>query len=192
MRLLGFSGAIHSYEPGSAAFALLEAHASSDELWYVHNVALGEIAERRNLHLSRDSVASSLLRVTEAHVKAEPKSRAVSDELVQVCRLDDCLVTEMGERLWLKLDTQGFEASILAGAVRALRSSVVVQCELSILPCYEDQADYRYLIGLLHGNGFDLCWVEPGTQDRVTGQLLQFDGIWAREEVMEPRLWTEL
>ncbi|MEP6872487.1 MAG: FkbM family methyltransferase [Anaerolineaceae bacterium] len=41
---------------------------------------------------------------------------------------------------WLKIDTQGSERSVLAGAERSLNRALAVEIELTYVPLYEDQA----------------------------------------------------
>jgi FkbM family methyltransferase len=181
MRSLGYQGVIHSYEPGVEAFRDVQRFSSGDPLWNVHQLALSDSEGTQILYVSEDSVSSSLLPVADAHLRAAPASRAVHTEGVRTARLDDVLQAADGDRIWLKLDTQGSEDRVLAGAPLSLLQTRVVQTELSLLPCYDGQADYRQVIDHLHRLGFRLVAVEPGTQDPFTGQMLQFDGIFTRE-----------
>jgi len=181
MRILGYSGRIHSFEPGREAFALLRRHAASDPLWDVHEVALAESAGQRSLYVSDDSVSSSLLPVAEAHVRAAPASVSSRVEPVATARLDDLLPYDETDRIWLKLDTQGSEDKVLAGASAVLGRTRVVQTELAVLPCYDGQASYQEVMDVLHVAGFALVAVEPGTQDPTNGEMLQFDGIFVRD-----------
>jgi len=88
--------------------------------------------------------------------------------------------------VWLKLDTQGSEGDVLAGAWQCLKTVRVVQTELSLVPCYHGQADYREIFRLLHDAGLRLVSVEPGTQDPSSGEMLQFDALFEREQVTLP------
>jgi FkbM family methyltransferase len=177
MRAIGYAGRIESFEPGSDAFELLKREARSDPLWNVHKTALG--AERGNaqLNISQDSVSSSLLPVAQPLVAAAPGSARQGAEEVDVRRLDEAFSYSETDRLWLKLDTQGSEDAVLAGATGCLGLVRVVQTEVSLVPCYDGQADYRELFDTLHAAGFRLISVEPGTENPSTGEMLQFDAI---------------
>lgn len=181
MRTLGYKGVIHSFEPGHAAFANLQRFSFADPNWHVHDLALSDAAGAQTLFVSEDSVSSSLLPVADAHLRAAPASKAAHTETIKTAKLDEVLQVKPGDRIWLKLDTQGSEDRVLGGARGTLQQTHVVQTELSLLPCYDGQADYRQMIDLLHSTGFRLAAVEPGTQDAVTGEMLQFDGIFVRE-----------
>ena len=186
MRALGYHDRLHSYEPGAEAFRLLSKHAHGDALWQVFHCALGATDETRLLHVSRDSVSSSLLRVTAPHIRAAPDSVIAHTESVTIQRLDTVLHLATSDRVWLKMDTQGSELDVLLGATEALKQVEVVQSEISLVPCYDGQSDYTDILDTLHLAGFRLVFVEPGTQQLDTGELLQFDGIFARALPHEP------
>jgi FkbM family methyltransferase len=181
MRATGFQGTIQSFEPSGEAFALLSARAQRDGNWVAHHLALGAISGQATLSVSNDSVSSSLLKVADPHLRVAPKSARAYAEQVRVSTLDEVLATTTDSRLWLKLDTQGSEDRVIAGAERTMASVRVLQIELSLVECYEGQADYRQIIDQLHASGFRLVMVEPGTQDVSTGELLQFDATFVRK-----------
>jgi hypothetical protein len=85
-----------------------------------------------------------------------------------------------GERLWLKMDTQGYESHVLAGAIEMMDRVAVMRREFSIVECHADQAEYWELLENLHELGFRIRWVEPGTQMHDSGEPLQFDALLSR------------
>jgi FkbM family methyltransferase len=180
MRSLGYWGPLVSFEPGSAAFRVLSRRARPDATWSVHNVALGRTVGESLLHVSENSVSSSVLPVMEEHLLAAPRSLTVATEKVLTTTLDDVLAPYPGAALWLKMDVQGFESEVLSGGSLTLRRTRVIQCELSLRPLYEDQADYLQLINDIREAGFDLVHVEPGYQEPSSGQCLQIDGLFVR------------
>jgi FkbM family methyltransferase len=185
MRAHGYTGRIVSFEPGSAAFARLRARARNDESWEVRQCALGARPSRQVLHLSGNSVSSSLLDIADVHVQAAPASRFVESETVQVERLDDVLVAPPGARsTWLKLDVQGGELDVLAGAEARLRCTSVVEVELSFRPLYQGGADYLALLNLLAANGFVPVDVQPGLRSPSNGDLLQADLVAAHVDLL--------
>lgn len=180
VRSLGYDGRVVSFEPGSSAFEVLQRRAVVDPRWSVCNKAVGRTSGTAVLQISDNSVSSSMLKVMEEHLRAAPRSRVHATEVVETITLDEALSDTPGHALWLKLDVQGFEKEVLAGGPIVLGRAAVIQCELSLRPLYEDQADYLELMEILRGSGFDLVHVEPGYQDPESGRCLQVDGIFAR------------
>lgn len=113
-RALGFGGPGLSFEPSTEAFDPLEAAAAHDQYWEVHNVALGANPGMLKLYISTDSVSSSLLVVADQHTRAARRSTARETLRVEVRTLDSYAGEIDGDRLWLKLDTQGYESRVLA------------------------------------------------------------------------------
>jgi FkbM family methyltransferase len=178
----GYSGRIVSFEPLSSARRELEHRAAAVPMWETRSFALGETAGTASFHVAGNSSSSSLLPMTARHVASAPESAYVVDEQVEVCRLDDVApeVVRAGERVWLKLDVQGFELPVLLGAERTLEQVEVVETELSLVELYEGQALIGEMVAHLAARGFGTWYFEPVLRDPASGELLQVDGLFAR------------
>lgn len=183
LREAGFAGRIVSFEPLSEAFANLERHAVPDRSWEVHHRALGDEDGTAPINVAGNSWSSSLLPMGSRHLASAPESAYVDIEEVALSRLDSLWdeVVRPGERVWLKLDVQGFEGRVLRGAEGCQRSLAAVQLEMSLVPLYEGEDTWRELVDYLEEAGFELGGLEPGFSDPISGRLLQFDGIFIRE-----------
>jgi FkbM family methyltransferase len=182
MRRAGFGGRIASFEPLSAAFGALERRAAHDPRWDAHRVALSDADGHAEIHVAGNSTSSSLLDMGEQHLRSAPESAYVGTEQVPTTRLDslwDELVRD-GERVFLKLDVQGFEMHVLQGAERALGELRGVQAELALAHLYEGDSPWREVVDHLAARGFELAGVEPGFEDPESGRMLQFDGVFLR------------
>ena len=179
---LGYSRPIVSFEPMRAAFHALEAKARADPCWQAFNVALGAENGTRTINVAANSWSSSLLPMLPAHASAAPESRYVGAEEIAIRTLDSLFdrLCRPGERVLLKIDTQGFEHEVLAGADQSLARIDAVQIEMSLVPLYAGQALFPDLKTLLERRGFALLAVEPGFADPRSGELLQVDGIFHR------------
>jgi hypothetical protein len=80
----------------------------------------------------------------------------------------------------LKLDTQGFESRVIAGAKESLSRMSLVQMEMSLVRLYDDEVLFLDMCNLMRTLGFDLIALDPGFADVATGRLLQVDGLFAR------------
>jgi FkbM family methyltransferase len=179
-RALGFRARIVSFEPLSDAFAILDRRSATTPTWEARNVALGAERGTSVLQVSANSVSSSLLPIRDEHVRAAPKSRLARTEEVAISTLDDQLRDVSGDSVWLKLDVQGFELSVVKGGPETLDRVEVVQSELSLANLYDGQTDYLEFCQYLRDRGFRMCGVLPGFQDPASAELLQMDGLFIR------------
>ncbi|HEU0036476.1 MAG TPA: FkbM family methyltransferase [Kofleriaceae bacterium] len=185
LRALGYRGRIVSCEPLAAAYRELAAKAARDPQWEALHVALGEAAGRREMHVAANSQSSSLLEMHANHVAAAPHATYEGSEAVEVTTLDaifDRYVRD-GERVLVKLDVQGYERFVLAGARASVPRVHGVQLEMSLVPLYEGEALFPELLAQMTAHGFQLMGIEPVLVDRETGQLLAVDGMFFRPEV---------
>ena len=105
----------------------------------------------------------------------------VGTQQVEVRTLDSLAAVQPVTRgIYLKLDVQGYELSVLLGAERALPRVELVEAELSLVPLYTGGPLYRELIDHLDARGFDLISVEGITEEPDTGEMLQVDAVFAR------------
>ena len=82
--------------------------------------------------------------------------------------------------MYLKLDTQGTELSILRAASSALLDAEFVEAELSLVKLYEGGALIDEVISFLDDRGFALVSLEGIDEEPETGQMLQVDAIFMR------------
>jgi len=186
LRRLGFRGYIVSYEPQAAPFAILARSAAADKHWDTRNLALGSEPSRLALNLAGNSVSSSFLEMLPAHLDAAPGSAFVGRETVEVTTLDDAwsALAALGSRPYLKLDVQGYEWQVLAGARAMLGQMAALQVELSLVPLYASSLGFTGHVDALAERGFELASVEPGFEDPRTGRLLQLDGVFVRRDLL--------
>lgn len=183
LRQHGYTGRVVSFEPLPSAFAELCYDAAADSLWEVANLALGDRNAQATLNVAGNSCSSSLLAMLPAHLDAAPQSAYVDTEEVTVRRLDAVFgdYRENARSIYLKIDVQGAEREVLAGATGILGEIAGVQLEMSLVPLYAGQALFPELLELLTEHGFTLMSLEPGFTDQRTGQLLQADGVFFRQ-----------
>jgi len=190
LRKCGFTGRIVSFEAIPSVHARLLAVAARDRDWIVAPCcALGRAPGEALINLARNSVSSSLLPMHEAHLQAAPDSRYVANETVHVERLDDIappLLPKDG-RLLLKIDTQGYEEEVLAGADRVIENVSSLQLELSVAPLYQGAPSLRRILELCEGLGFHLHGLIPGFYEETSGRLLQMDGLFLRNDTPQTR-----
>ena len=168
---LGFRGRIHSFEPIREAFSTLSRRAADDPMWSASNVGLADESGRATINVAANSESSSLLAMLPAHALAAPESRYVGTEEVELRKLDEIFddVTRPGERVYLKIDTQGFEGRVLKGAEECLSRIDTVQVEMPLTPLYEGEMNFADLFRLMLDRGYAIVSLEPGLSDQRTG-----------------------
>jgi FkbM family methyltransferase len=180
LRDIGYGGRIISFEPGAAAFGTLSAKAARGHRWEARHLALGSAAGMATLRVSANSVSSSLLDVAEEHLRAAPTSGTIALEDVPVSTLDVELRDEVQSPFWLKLDVQGHELAVLAGATQTLARTLAIQTEVSLTHLYDGQSDWLDLCRHIQDAGFTARYIEPGYEDRHSGHMLQADLLFVR------------
>lgn len=184
LRSIGYEGRIVSFEPLSTAYSDLMKIASDDKMWVCENVALGESTGNAEINISQNSESSSLLEMLPLHYESALKSNYIGKEKIEVCTVDDIRqkYQQEGERVFIKIDAQGFEGAILKGASKSMEEIVGIEIEMSFRPLYKGQMSFIETMALLDGKGFRLMSLEPVFFSECTGELLQVNGLFFRIE----------
>jgi FkbM family methyltransferase len=174
-----FRGRIVSFEPFPTAFEQLSKVSASDPLWTCLGVGLSDRTGPATLNVSKNAVSSSFLPVSASEARAAPETAVIDRVETQVTTLDSLRDTLFAptERLFVKIDVQGAEARVLAGAVRTMGRIVAIESELSILPLYRGQEPMSEMVRLLASYGFRLVALETAYRDIRTGELKQVNGL---------------
>lgn len=183
LRRAGYAGRLLSFEPLPDAHDRLLAASRHDVHWDIApRVAIGDHDGETEIHVSGNSVSSSILEMLDSHANAAPRSRYVASERVRLATLDTMLRNDMQRDVvaFLKIDAQGYEDRVLDGAQAVLANARGLQLELSFLPLYEGQKLFDQLMGRLCDLGFAVWAIYPGFYDPKTGRMLQVDVIFFR------------
>lgn len=184
LRQCGYKKSIISFEPLSDSFAVLQRQSSRDTLWSCENMAIGDRDGMIEINVSGHKTSSSILPITELHVNAIPSSATVSTEKVKIARLDSLFdkMIKSDSKIYLKVDVQGYEKYVLEGAKKVLKQTRVIELELSLLPVYEGGVTFIEMFDYLKRNDFCMVSIEPVFSDPKTGEILQVDSIFIRQD----------
>ena len=178
-----FAGDIVSFEPVSAPFGRLADAARGDPHWSVHQLALGSVSTTATIHVASSSDFSSFLRPNDFSLKRFPRSAAQSDELVSVERLDNVLERLTGDlsqrRVFLKLDTQGYDLEVFSGLGRYADRVAIMQSEVSLVNIYEGMPHWTDSIDAYERAGLHVAGMFPVTRDRE-GRIIEYDCLLVR------------
>jgi FkbM family methyltransferase len=155
LRAIGYAGRIVSFEPIRLEFDRMSRHFSDDAHWKGYRLALGNEERETNIHVARLTVLSSLLN----SISQEEKRRE-HIEKVSVRRLDTMFASLVegidAPRVFLKMDTQGYDLEVFKGAAGCISEICGLQSELSVQPIYEAMPHYLEALAVYEEAGFDL------------------------------------
>jgi FkbM family methyltransferase len=164
LRNIGFRGTIHSFEPVSVPFKVLEATSRSDALWHAYRCALGAENGTATINVSRFNQMSSFLPASSYGAETWPSLEVGSTEEVDVRTLasfyQDGVIQSTGRTL-LKMDTQGFDLEVFRGAMPIRDELCCLLSELSLLPLYEGMPDFSESLDTFRRAGFAVTGFFP-------------------------------
>jgi len=182
LRESGHAGRIISFEPLSTPFTKLREACAADPGWECVRVAVGANRGTAHINVSANWASSSLLELEERTVAVQPRVRYVGTEECEVATLDDFrgALFDATDRIYLKLDVQGYELEALRGAEATLGQVEVLDVELSLVPLYTGGPLKDEVTDYLARRGFELLAAEPSFLDSRNGEVLQVDGLFLR------------
>ena len=182
LRRAGYQEKIVSFEPLSSAYMVMEKAAALDSKWTACHYALGETNGTSEIFISSNSWSSSLLDILPEHTNAAPESQYVAKEAITIKTLDSIFDEHVSasDRVFLKIDTQGYTKPVLSGASNSIDKISGVFVEMSLVPLYAGEALIGEVINMLYENGLVLLAIEPEFIDKKSGRLLQVNGLFSR------------
>lgn len=185
-----YGGDILSFEPVSTAYETLAARSAGDPRWKACRLALGPATEERTIHVARKTVFSSFLPANEySHRKFAGISEKAAEERVSVRRLDEVLPEQVPgwrtRRIFLKMDTQGFDLEVFRGAGGILDSVQALQSEVSLIPIYQDMPHWTDNVRAYEQGGFQVAGLFPVSFDGAS--VIEFDCLMVRRTNAAPR-----
>ncbi|MBO0711217.1 MAG: FkbM family methyltransferase [Acetobacteraceae bacterium] len=180
---VGFRGFIHSFEPDPALAGALSERARSDASWTVYPIALGAAAEEKVFNRMNNSEFNSF----HAPLRTQPDRFIESNHIVASFPLDIATLDAMADRfgdpakLYVKIDTQGFDLEVLKGGASLLRQVPAAQTELSFQPVYDGSPSFTESLSAFREVGlvvsdFFLISSDPGLAAVEFDCLLVRDG----------------
>jgi len=183
LRNAGYNGQIISFEPITECYDHLQLIA--DKNWTIENYALGDTNTTETINISNKTVFSSILNTSEFGKSNFSESIKIIDkQTIHIKKLDDVihsLVNNLdNKKIFLKLDTQGYDNRVILGATDTLAYVHVLQTEASCKAIYEETPPFYETLKQLSTIGFNITGIFPLSQDKNTMELLEFDCLLIR------------
>ena len=167
-------------EPLPEALKRLRATLGTDGRVTVLAAAAAAEAGRRQFHVSRKTDSSSLLPILRSCADAFPGTEEAGTIEVEAKTLDAMLEDKIPRPCLLKVDAQGGELEVLAGAERVLAQVDAAYVECSFVEFYEGQALADEVIEAFLRHGLRLDGVFSIVRD-ASGRCLQADLLFRRD-----------
>lgn len=146
----------------------------------LHPFALGDESRTSVLNVNAHSQSSSLRELGERHHDAFPDAIETRSIEIAVKRLDEVLsADDLPRPTLLKIDTQGYESEVIAGAKGCLEHIDWVIAELSFAPLYKGEATFSPVLRQIESEGFIFQRPVGALRNKRTGEYLQMDALFA-------------
>jgi FkbM family methyltransferase len=184
LRQLGYRGWILSFEPIKTNFDVLEDIAKRNGPWRVFQYALGATNGKSAINVMERTVFSSFLTPKEDSQTRFPWNRVKRRDEVEIRRLDNiletCLFGIESPRIYLKMDTQGFDLEVMRGAESTLSIVLALQTEVSFRKIYMAMPGFIESLQEFQTRGFDVVDFLPVTSEGDGLCAIEMDCIMAR------------
>jgi FkbM family methyltransferase len=193
LRQAGYTGAIVSFEPLPESFIELRREAAGDPKWRGYNLALGTETGRKAINVPDSTGFTSFLRPNayceERFPHARWEGRTVDVQVERLEALYPQVVDGIARpRVFLKMDTQGWDIRVLEGAGAALPDVVMLQSEVSVIPIYDGMSSIVESIAYYNALGFEFTNLFPVTFDAEGIRVVEYDCVMRRRIARNPAM----
>ena len=188
-RELFATASIYAFEPFKDSFEILKSNTKTDPGIRIFNFGLSDREGPRSFYSNTNSGTNSLFAIDEASSEIWGQGLLQSKAVIEAqFRTIDSVVQEMGISVIdiLKLDVQGAEALVMAGASSTCRKKAVrlLYSEIITQPAYAGQNRFDKALAPFYDSGFDLYNIY-NMDTTVEGRLRQVDAIFTRAVLIE-------
>jgi FkbM family methyltransferase len=187
LRRNGYRGRIVSFEPVMENFQALENRRAGDRDWRAYRMALGAERGHAEIRVFSGTTFHSFLEPNcygrqrfPGKLNVERLERVMVERLDAV--LDDATRSLADPRIFLKIDTQGYDLEVVRGLATRIDEIDALQIEMAVTPIYENMTNsFLDAMEYLQKLGFGLSGVFPVTFDTDGGtSLLEVDCMMCR------------
>lgn len=161
----GYKGEIHSFEPVNNTFEELSKSCINDSQWFAYKIALSDSCGEEEVNVMESSDLSSFLTANDFGKSKYEKIKVSYTETVEVSTLDIFLKTQIPNikerRVFLKMDTQGYDIKVFKGAVASLSNIYCILSEISLISIYSGMPNYLDALKTYESSGFIVTGLYP-------------------------------
>lgn len=175
------NAAIHAFEPLKDCYEDLCILKNKIYKLECYNIALADQNGESSILRSNYDYSSSLLEMDELHKQAFPYTDGGHLEKIKTRTLDNIFSVKRIQRpLLMKIDVQGYEKYVFAGAAETLKQTDYILCEMSFRHLYKGQAIFNEVYNQIINAGFRFLGHMDELLHPQTTEVLQIDGLFIR------------
>jgi len=171
-------------EPIPEAFAILHKMFAEKSNVELHNVAVGADEGVGKLKITRDATGASLLQPREQMRALIGGNWAITSEVDTKITTLDRLLADLGEVSLLKIDVQGYEKQVLAGAAQVLRRTKFLLIELNFMPQY-DGGSWLGDVHRILTREFNFFLANATAPQVLNGRASMIDGLYVNGDLVQ-------
>jgi FkbM family methyltransferase len=182
--LLTSAKRIIAFEPVPETFAILRENTRHYPQIKCINSAVGSNSGSLSINVSSRSKLSSALLMNQSarNIFHEENNDAINQIIVPVTTLDDEL-KEYSEISLVKLDVQGYEPEVIAGAKEVLMRTKVLVTEVTYTSCYKGDMQIEAYIQLIESVANFRLWGITAPKLSSSGQPIFADAVFVRQDL---------
>jgi FkbM family methyltransferase len=171
-------------EPLPEAFAVLQKKFGNKKGVQLHNVAIGERESIERLKITRDTTGASLLQPREEMRAVIGSNWTITSEIEVPMTTLDRLLVDLTEVSLLKIDVQGYEKSVLAGARQTLAKTKFLLIELNFMPQYDGGSWFGEVHQILTRD-FGFFLANASAPQVLNGRASMCDGLYVNPNLVQ-------
>ncbi len=164
LRSIGYQGEILSFEPSKKSFEILSKVSSQDERWKIYPLGLGDKKTSEQINIFESSDFNSLLQPSDmGKTTFKNKLKKLHSEFIHIETLNRILTPHQlkGKRVFLKMDTQGYDLNVFKGASKYYSNIACLLTEISLQQIYQKMPNYHETLSFYESKGFAISGFYP-------------------------------
>lgn len=173
---------IFSFEPIKSVYDELVVNTKNNNV-KAYNFALGEKEDEMEMNVSQHTPSSSLLKMSDLHLRLYNIAKHKAIEKVKIKALDN-IADELniaGQNYLVKIDVQGFEDKVLKGGYNTIKNAQIIQIEMTYQELYKGQFLFDDIYKILIEMNFDFSGNISQKYNPSDGKLVYSDSIFIKK-----------
>lgn len=188
----GYKGRVVSFEPTSQAHKIVSDKAARFQNWTVaEQCAIGDFDGNIDINVADNTVFSSIKSIHSEYSDYNGESKIVDTERVKIFKLDSLKEKyfDSDSRIFIKIDTQGFEQEVLKGAKELLKTAKGIKIEAPLMTIYNEvNWGIVEMLNFFSSLNFRCISISEVGVNKQSGIVYEVDMILIKEDLLNSSL----